>query len=263
LSLDPAADGPPSLHIDAAGVATVRLCRPAQRNALHDADLHALLRLFATLDADESVRVVVLRADTTGHRRPVFSAGYHVGHFEDEQPGPLLFEQVPDALARLRPITVCALNGSVYGGATDIVLACDLRIALAGCEWRMPAAALGLHYYPSGLRRYVQALGPAWTKRLFLTARATPLEQLAATGLFDSVLAPEQFDAGVRTLVDEVLQLGPLAAQLTKQSIGEIAAGEAVPARLREREARTAASADFAEARAAFAAKRKPVFTGR
>ncbi len=54
-----------------------------------------------------------------------------------------------DALAALRPITVCALNGSVYGGATDLVLACDLGIGLTGIEFRMPATALGLHYSPA------------------------------------------------------------------------------------------------------------------
>jgi enoyl-CoA hydratase/carnithine racemase len=53
---------------------------------------------------------------------------------------------VPETLARARPVTICALNGSVYGGATDVVLACDLRIGLQGLEWRMPATALGLHY---------------------------------------------------------------------------------------------------------------------
>lgn len=262
MSLDPGADGAPTLQIDA-GVALIRLSRPAQRNALHDADLHTLLALFDRLNDDEQVRVVVLTADTTGHQRPVFSAGYHVGHFENDPQGPLLFERVPDTLSRLRPITVCALNGSVYGGATDLALACDLRIALAGSTWRMPAAALGLHYYPSGLRRYVHTLGPAWTKRLFLTARPMAVEQLAASGLFDNVLPADGFDAGVRALIDDVLQLGPLAAQLTKRSIGEIALGDVTEAQLREREACSVASADFAEARAAFAAKRTPVFTGR
>jgi enoyl-CoA hydratase/carnithine racemase len=45
---------------------------------------------------------------------------------------------------------VCALNGSVYGGATDLMLACDLSVGLPGVEFRMPATALGLHYYPGG-----------------------------------------------------------------------------------------------------------------
>jgi enoyl-CoA hydratase/carnithine racemase len=59
-----------------------------------------------------------------------------------------------------------------------VVLACDLRIGLLGIEWRMPATALGLHYYPSGLQRYVSRFGLAATKRAFLTARPFTDRQL-------------------------------------------------------------------------------------
>ena len=252
----------PRLHI-AEGVATIRLCRPAQRNSLHDADLHALLAMFGQLDADPAVRGVVLTADTRGQKRPVFCAGYHVGGFDSGQHDPRLFEKVPEAIERARPITVCALNGSVYGGATDMVLACDLRVALAGCEWRMPAAALGLHYYPSGLRRYVSRLGLAGAKRAFLTAQALPVESLAALGAFEAVVAADAFDAALQSLVQSAAALAPLAAQATKQSLNEIAAGRFDEAALRERETQTLHSADFAEGRAAIAERRPPRFVGR
>jgi hypothetical protein len=78
--------------------------------------------------------------------------------FEDGKPA-VAFEQVADALEQLRPLTICALNGSVYGGATDCVLACDFALGAEGIEMRMPAATLGLHYYASGVRRYVSRLG--------------------------------------------------------------------------------------------------------
>jgi enoyl-CoA hydratase/carnithine racemase len=257
----PAGEGPPSLTIDGA-VATIHLRRPSQRNSLHDVDLHTLLRHFAQLDADTAVRVVVLSAATEGQPRPVFSAGYNVAGFDSGAHDPLLFERVADALARLRPITVCALRGSVYGGATDLVLACDLRIGLVGTEFRMPAAALGLHYYPSGLRRYVSRLGLGLAQRAFLTAQALTIEELAAVGLFQRVADPEGFDAARAALVESVAKLAPLAAQLTKQSLNELAAGCYDELALRERELRTTRSADFAEGRAAFAQRRGPRFTG-
>ncbi len=252
----------PTLVVDA-GVATIRLNRPAQRNSLRDADLYWLLDTFATLDADLSVRVVVLSANTRAQKRPVFCAGYHIGGFDSAQHDPRLFEKVPDALEALRPITVCALDGSVYGGATDLVLACDLRIALAGIEFRMPAAALGLHYYPSGLRRYVANLGLNEARHAFLTAQALPVERLQQRGLFVTVAADaDAFAAALQRLVQQVASLAPLAAQATKRSLGEIAAGDFKEARLRERETATLHSADFAEGRAAFGDKRAPHFTG-
>jgi enoyl-CoA hydratase/carnithine racemase len=254
--------GLPTLE-QADGVATVRLRRPAERNRLHDADLHALRRIFEQVEADPSVRVMVLTADTTGQPRPVFSAGYHVGGFERADHDPRLFESVPDAIERLRPITVCALNGSVYGGATDMVLACDLRVAVAGCEFRMPANALGLHYYPHGLRRYVACLGLAMAQRAFLTASPLPVETLALTGAFEVVGPAQAFEEAVRLRAEAIAALAPRAVQATKRSLQEIAAGRFDPAVLREREAMTLASEDFAEGRAAFAQRRTPRFTGR
>ncbi|MEJ8857629.1 enoyl-CoA hydratase-related protein [Variovorax robiniae] len=251
----------PTLTI-ADGVATVTLMRPQQRNSLRDDDLRTLLAHFARINADASVRVMVLTASTAGQPKSVFCAGYDVGGFDSGRHDPLLFEQVPDALESMRPITLCALNGSVYGGATDIVLACDLRLGLTGTEFRMPAAALGLHYYPSGLRRYVSRLGLNLAKRAFLTARALPCEELAAAGLFEQLLAPDGFDPAVAEWSGHLAGLAPLAAQLTKQSLNEIAAGEFNAQTLRAREQRSTESADFAEGRAAFAARRKPQFTG-
>lgn len=261
---DPAhAEGPPRLAIHD-GVATITLRRPGQRNSLHDADLHALLQMFEQLDADATVRVVVLGAETHGQRKPVFSAGYHVAGFDGAEHDPQLFERVPEALERLRPITVCALAGSVYGGATDLVLACDLRIALAGTEWRMPANALGLHYYPSGLRRYVTRLGLNVAKRAFLTAQTLPIETLnEVSGLFEAVVHADGFGAALESLVGALAVLAPLSLQATKRSLNEIAAGEFDLRRLREREQLTTRSADFVEGRAAFVQRRKPVFSGR
>ena len=244
-------------------MATITLNRPAHRNRLEDADLKALLALFGQLDADPSVRVVVLTANTQGQPRPVFCAGYHIGSFGQEDSDPQMFERVADALAALRPVTICALNGSVYGGATDFVLACDLRVALQGIEFKMPATALGLHYYPSGLRRYVARRGVAASKRAFLTARPFSADQLWQTGCLAAVATAEAFHDEVARLVRDVQALAPLAVQATKQSINELAQGVYDLPALREREARAAASEDFAEGRRAFAEKRAPRFSGR
>ena len=261
MSLAASLASTPTLHIEG-GVATITLNRPAQRNRLENADLKALLVHLDTVNKDTAVRVLVLTANTAGQPKPVFCAGYDIGGFDEPGHGSTFFEEIPYALAALRPVSLCALNGSVYGGATDVVLACDLRIGLQGIEWRMPATALGLHYYPSGLQRYVSRFGLAATKRAFLTARPFTDRQLEALGLFEALVGPEDWAATQQALVRDILALAPLAVQETKQSIREIETGQGDVGRMREREHRTSQSADFAEGRAAFAQRRTPVFTG-
>lgn len=260
---DDAPASSPVLRIDGA-VATLTLNRPAHRNRLEDADLHALLAAFARVEADPQVRVLMLTANTQGQPRPVFCAGYHIGEFDGPEGGPALFEQVAHALANLRPVTVCALNGSVYGGATDLTLACDLCIGLAGTELRMPATALGLHYYPDGLQRFVARLGLPGAKRAFLTARPFSAEQLLQMGLLEELApTPQALQASVNALVADICALAPLAVQATKRSLNEIANARADTPAMRERERLTLGSEDFAEGRRAFQEKRTPKFSGR
>ncbi len=252
----------PLLHC-AGGVATITLNRPAQRNRLELGDLDTLLAHFRAIDQDPEIRVLLLTANTAGQPRPVFCAGFDIGGFDTPGRGATDFETVPEALSRLRPITVCALNGSVYGGATDLVLASDLVLGLQGLEWRMPATALGLHYYPSGLRRYINRLGEAGARRAFLTARPFDAQRLQSLGLLEAVVAPEDWETQVQALVRDVLALAPLAVQATKRSLHEIATGDYQPERLRERQKASSQTEDFAEGRRAFAERRPPVFRGR
>ena len=253
---------PPTLAIQGR-VATVTLNRPAQRNRLENQDLEALLRHFDAVDADPEVQLLVLTANTEGQPRPIFCSGYDISGFDDDPLRANAFEAVPERLMHLKPVTLCALNGSVYGGATDLVLACDLRMGLQGIEWRMPATALGLHYYPSGLRRYMSQFGTAATQRAFLTARPLRTEQLQALGLFEGFHDQDHWPAALEALVQDVLALSPLALQATKRSIVELSLGQGSDERMRERANQSALSEDFAEGRAAFAQRRKPAFKPR
>ena len=252
--------GPPLLHLQG-GRATLTLNRPAHHNRLHVEDLRVLQQHFRALRDDPAVRLLVI----TGSGRS-FCSGFHLGDFDNEpaQPGagPRLFEETVDALEALPLPTLCRLNGSVFGGATDLALACDFRVGVQGMVLRMPAARLGLHYYPSGLQRYVNRLGLATAKRLFLLAETVPADDLLALGYLDRLVPPDQLDATVQQLADALDSGAPLALRGMKQSLDEIARGAFDLPTLRAREALCANSADLQEGRAAMAEKRAPRFTG-
>lgn len=254
---------PPLLQIDGA-VATLKLNRSAYRNRLHNEDLKTLLAHCQRINDNPDIRVAVLTAKTHPEGRPVFCAGFHVGEFDGDEPV-IAFEQLPDAIEGLRAVTICAMPGSVYGGATDVALACDFRLGIQGMELRMPAAALGLHYYPSGLARYVSRLGIAAAKKAFLTACTWSDQELLDVGYLDAIYPAAELELRTREWVEQIQSLAPLAVAGMKRSLNELAATGATEANLqsiRRREARCAQSADFAEGRLAFAQRRSPVFKG-
>ena len=262
--LDEQAEGAPLLGFDAPGRATITLNRPRHLNRLHREDLLALQNHFERLAAETTLRVLVL----TGRGR-LFCAGFNIdqlGEAADDEAAtgdPRLFERTVDALEALPVPTIARLNGGVFGGATDLALACDFRIGVAGMELRMPAARLGLHYYPSGLQRYVSRLGLSAAKRLFLLAETVGGEELLRLGYLDALVEPAALDAAVEHVAASLLAGAPLALQGMKCSLNEVARGDFVLARLRQREARCRASADLREGLAAFAEKRMPRFEGR
>lgn len=253
--------GPPRLTVHE-GRATITLGRPEHHNRLHVEDLLTLQQHFASLQADPAVSLVMITAIG-----PSFCSGFHLGSLAEREPqagGPQLFEQTVDALEALEIPTVCRLNGGVYGGAIDLALACDFRLGMRGMALRMPAARLGLHYYPSGLRRYVSRLGLQQAKRLFLLAETLHGPELLALGFLDRMADNlAGLDAEVATITDALAAGAPLALRGMKTSLNEIARGEYHLSQLTERMARCAHSQDLQEGMAAARDKRVPRFSGR
>ncbi len=249
----------------AGAVATIRLNRPRHLNRIEPPDLAALAGLLAEVEADPALRVLVF----TGTGR-AFSAGYHLGDLASRPDaavttgGPQLsFEDVATRLENLRVPVICRLNGGVYGGSTDLALACDFRIGLDSMEMFMPAARLGIHYYPSGMLRYTSRLGLNNAKRLFLTAEKLQAPELLAIGYLTQMETAATLDAAVVTLAERLAAMAPLAVQGMKKALNEIAHGVFDAAGCAARAKVSQQSEDVKEGLAAFREKRAPVFQGR
>jgi len=247
------------------GRATIRLNRPREHNRIEPDDLAVLRETFTRIDEDPRVRVLVL----TGTGKS-FSSGYHIGALVERhatkrdgaEPGSDSFERVVDRLEALRVPTIAALNGGVYGGATDLALACDFRIGVDGMKLLMPAARLGIVYYPSGIERYVARLGVGAAKKLFLTAQPIDTDEMLRIGYLDACVPVADLTAHVDGLAATLAGNAPLALAGLKRAINEIAGGRLDRIELAAARARCAASDDHAEALRAWGEKRAPVFRG-
>src|SRR5436309_11348664 len=251
----------PLLEI-AGGRATIRLNRPRHRNRLEADDLDALLKLFDRIEADPAIRVLVL----TGTGR-AFSAGYDLNSVADRatsanaQPSAgSAFEAVVDRLEDLGVPTICRLNGGVYGGSTDLALACDFRIGVDTAEMFMPAARLGLHYYKSGIARYVSRLGVDNAKKLFLTAEKISAPEMLRIGYLTAMVPRQSLDQEVDRLAILLAGNAPVAIAGMKRPINEIARGKLDEAAADQRARDSMRGAEIKEGVSAFAEKRPPKF---
>ena len=250
----------PLLDIDSAR-ATIRLNRPKHLNRLQPDDLDVLMKLFDRIEADPAIRVLVL----TGTGR-AFSAGYDLGSIAEraataqEQIAGSAFEVMVNRLEDLAVPTICRLNGGVYGGSTDLALACDFRIGVDNCDMFMPAARLGLHYYKSGIQRYVSRLGLDNAKRLFLTAQRIGAAEMLRIGYLTAMVPAEALDEEVDRLVAILAANAPIAIRGMKRTINEIARGRLDEEAADRRHRDSMRSAEINEGIKAFAEKRPPRF---
>jgi enoyl-CoA hydratase/carnithine racemase len=168
-----------------------------------------------------------------------------------------------ERFARLEDLavpTICRLNGGVYGGSTDLALACDFRIGVDTMEMFMPAARLGLHYYRSGIQRYVSRLGVDNAKMLFLTAQRIRAPEMLRIGYLTAMVPLEALDEEVDKLADILAANAPLAMAGMKRAINEFAHGKLDEAAADQRHRDSMRSAEIKEGIKAFAEKRPPKF---
>src|SRR5579871_99112 len=257
---DPAASPPVLERLGAR--ATIRLNRPNHLNRLQADDLDVLLNLFAEIEADPSIRVLVL----TGTGR-AFSAGYDLNSVAERAASEVeqksagsAFEVVVNRLEDIGVPTICRLNGGVYGGSTDLALACDFRIGVDTCEMFMPAARLGLHYYKSGIARYVTRLGLDNAKRLFLTAERISAAEMLRIGYLTAMVPPEALDEEFDSLADLLAANAPIAMRGMKRTIHEIARGQLDEEAADRRHRESMRGDEIKEGIKAFSEKRPPRF---
>ena len=237
---------------------------PARRNALGRETLAALTAAF---DTARGARAVVLRA---APGNTVWCAGFDIDSLAPgldplAESGPLksLFRAVQSC-----PCPVVAmLDGTAWGGGTDLALRCDIAIASPACTLAFTPARLGLPYDPDGLLNVLLRAGLPLAMEMCATAEPVPAARAHAAGLLNHVVPAAELEAFTNAMAQRIAANAPLSVASAKAQLRALNAALPLPAAALQAllDGRQAAlqSADFAEGLAAFRAKRPAVFHGR
>src|SRR6202166_4163452 len=201
------ADGKLLVDKPAQGVVRLTISNREKRNALDHPILDAITATLTELSSGESgTRCVVV---TGAH--VMFSAGYDIGEIpgeEFEERAERLvahpFTEAIDALEAFPYPTLAVLPGHTIGGGLELALACDLRVAKDGVMLGMPPAKLGLVYSHTGLRRFIDAIGAARTRELFLLGRYVDAPTALSWGLVNRVASAAELEALTLELAGEL-----------------------------------------------------------
>src|SRR2546427_453008 len=214
------AGGKVLLDEPAVGVTRLTISNPAKRNALDHPILDAITATLGELTA----RCVIV---TGAHG--MFSAGYDIGEIPEEEFEERAerlvahpFTEAIDALEAFPFPTLASLPGHTIGGGLELALAGDLRIAADGELLGMPPAKLGLVYSHTGLRRFLDAIGAARTRELFLLRRYIDADTALAWGLVNRVVPAPQLEPVALELAVELAGNAPLAQAGNKRVIAAL-----------------------------------------
>jgi enoyl-CoA hydratase len=217
---------------------------------------------------DEEVRVLVV----TGAGTKAFVSGADISRFESERSDEkaiarynAVVEHTFAAMDAFPKPSIAMIRGFCMGGGLGFALGCDMRIVSDDARFALPAAKLGLGYAFPGIKRFVDTVGPSFTKEIFFTARTFDAAEALTMGLVNRVLAGPQLEPYVRDYAETIARNAPLTINATKFIVGEVLKDPAARdlARSEALVKQCFASRDYQEGRKAFMEKRKPEFTGR
>lgn len=247
-------------------IGTLILDHPAKRNALGKQLVEELLEGLESFQSQRA-RAIVIRA------RPeatVWSSGHDIGELPQGE-DPLRYsdplERLLRAVAGFPAPVIAMVHGSVWGGATDLALSCDLIIGDETCSFAITPANLGLAFNTVGLLHFLRRLPLNLIKEMFFTAAPIKADAARDWGLLNHLVPANQLESFTYDLARVIASKAPLVLTTVKEQLRLLAEAAPITPEVFERiqglRETVYRSADYREGIRAFLEKRKPQFEGK
>ena len=248
-------------------IGTITLDNPSKHNALGAALIEELLAALSDL-TNAGARAIILRAYQDAK---VWSAGHDVRELPTNGRDPLTYDdplrRVVRVIKESRTPIIAMVEGSVWGGACEVVMSCDIVIAAEGTTLAITPAKLGVPYDIEGTLSFMQSVSLAIIKEMLFTAQPMTADRALRLGLINQVVPADRLESATRELAGHMIRNSPLVISLLKEQLRVL--GEAHPLnpeafqRIQSIRRRIYDSADYQEGIRAFFERRAPQFQGR
>ena len=243
-------------------IATLWIDRQPRMNTMTVAMRNEFPGIFAGLEADETVRVVIVR----GAGGKAFSAGGDVAEFLTLAAADLeMWGDTLTSAERFRKPVVAAIDGYTMGAGLELAVACDFRIATLRSEFAFPEVRLGMIPGSGGTQRALRLIGMTRAKLFMMTGQRITAERAEAWGLITQAVANDKLDEAVDALAGELAERAPLALRTLKMVLNRGADAPLETALELERKAYAwlRSTHDYEEGVKSFVEKRPPKYRGR
>lgn len=203
--------------------ATITLNRPEHHNRIDPDDIPKIHEHLDAVESDHSIKFLVI----TGTGNKTFSSGYTIDAILTRMDDS--FQMLLSRIEKFNLPTICALNGSAYGGGVDLATCCDFRIGVHGSRMFIPAAKFGLHYYPDGIRRFVQRVSPVAAKKIFMLSKTMDAYEMLRVGFLNELVSQEDLHQTVDDYQKSILECDSSVSASMKKNIDAFASGDLNP----------------------------------